>query len=259
MWMCGYRFPCVLCICVTVTAKPQIIEFGIGCWLCISVPGTIIVLMVILIIAGLIDLPTNVLYSAERVNSNWQPRLRAATLKDTAIWTWAKVGCLHNLFLDSIRCTALKSKIALRIRLAPWRATPQHWFFNFHVIVLARKELSIIPVRCRCLVCWSRSSSLSVLHSEYQVWRQSHCCLWGSVPVSKHLWKSTETFFMLFSICCWPMVEFLCTRWSTWISVSGKGIHHVVELVNYSGPFWFRSTIMYPHYFGIFITSMVHY
>jgi hypothetical protein len=48
------------------------------------------------------------------------------------------------------------------------------------------------------------------------------------------LWKSTKTFFMLFSICCWPMFECFCPRWSTWTSASGKGIHHIVELVNYS-------------------------
>ncbi len=61
MWMCGYRFPCVLCICVTVTPESQIIEFGI------SVPGTLIVVLAVILIsiAGLIDLPNNVHYSTK--------------------------------------------------------------------------------------------------------------------------------------------------------------------------------------------------
>jgi hypothetical protein len=195
------------------------------------------------------------------VYSGWQPGVRAATLKGTAIWTWARVGCFHNLFLDSIRLTV-----------------EQDCFANSTGAVTGDATTLVPQISCDCLsitqgivnysgvlqlpgFCWSRSSSLSVLHSEYQVvWRQSHRCLWGSVPVSsKHLWKSTEIFFMLFSICCWPMFECLCTRWSTWTSVSGKGIHHVMELVNYSGSFWFQSMIMYPHYFGIFIISVVHF
>lgn len=65
------------------TPETQLIEFGIGVALYFS---TLRVLAVILIIAGLIQLP-NVLYYAGSVYSNWQPGLRAATLKGTAICT----------------------------------------------------------------------------------------------------------------------------------------------------------------------------
>ena len=70
--------------------SPKLLSLESGCWLCIWVPHTLIVLAVILTIAGLIDLPTCVLYVAERVYSAWQPGLRAATLKGTAIWTLGK-------------------------------------------------------------------------------------------------------------------------------------------------------------------------
>jgi hypothetical protein len=65
------------------TPESQFVEFGIGVALYFS---TLRVLAVILIIAGLIHLP-NLLYYAGSVYSNWQPGLRAATLKGTAICT----------------------------------------------------------------------------------------------------------------------------------------------------------------------------
>ena len=177
--MCGYRFPRVLCICVIVTPESQIIEFGIGLlalYLSTTYPYSLGGDSHYCRIDWLAYLCALRCWKSVQRLAAWSP---CCSFEGHGYLDLGQVVCLHNLFLDSSRRTgALTSKIGLQIRLArPWRATPQHCFFEFCVIVLASlKELSIILVCCRCLVCWSRSNSLSVLHSKYQVRRQSHCC-----------------------------------------------------------------------------------
>ena len=74
---------------------------------------------------------------------------------------------LHNLNTLDVLST--------KCSCAVWKGLQQFW-----------NSCCRLKVHCRSLVSLSRLSSLAVLYLEFQVWRQSHWCLWAAVPESNH-------------------------------------------------------------------------